>query len=41
MNASAPSPIVDAFAEDRFEAIAGFAEKQISPRLAQARRGGR
>jgi hypothetical protein len=30
MNAPAPDPDADAFAEDRFEAIEGFAEKQIS-----------
>jgi hypothetical protein len=30
MTAPAPSPIVAAFAEDRFEAIEQFAEKQIS-----------
>jgi hypothetical protein len=30
MSATAPDPIADAFAEDRFEAIEEFAEKQIS-----------
>jgi hypothetical protein len=30
MTATAQDPIVDAFAEDRFEAIEQYAEKQIS-----------
>jgi hypothetical protein len=30
MNAPSPDPIADAFAEDRFEAIEQYAEKQIS-----------
>jgi hypothetical protein len=30
MNAPSPDPDADAFAEDRFEAIEAFAEKQIS-----------
>jgi hypothetical protein len=30
MNPPSPDPVANAFAEDRFEAIEGFAEKQIS-----------